>query len=354
LSRFGEIGDFQARNCSAALPAARTVLASRNPRRPDFLMSQISVVIPTYNRCALVCEAIESAITQTHRPAEVLVIDDGSTDSTKERVSPYVRAGSVRYLRQPNRGVSAARNRGMQSATGQRIAFLDSDDVWMPDHLARLSGMLDARPQAAVAFANFAFERADADVCNDAFRRSIRSLLDTSFEDAGDGLWVSTAALLQGLLTVGFTFRIQGCLISADFARHHALQFDEAVSFTEEAQFVIEAARHTRFVFTEHVSLIVRRDEEKVGDACYADKIGPSYERRIRRMSELFGRTLVGKERKALKYALGKMQVHIMNDTARKGAMHTAIAQGARLLAMSPSYDHLKAVTKVFVRRGLA
>lgn len=98
-------------------------------------MARISVVIPTYNRAAQVTGAVRSVLAQTLPPAEVLVIDDGSTDGTAAALAPF--ADRIRYISKPNGGVSAARNRGIMEATGDWIAFLDSDDTWHPSKLEK-------------------------------------------------------------------------------------------------------------------------------------------------------------------------------------------------------------------------
>jgi glycosyltransferase involved in cell wall biosynthesis len=94
----------------------------------------VSVIIPTYNRAYCVGEAIESVLAQSLREREIIVVDDGSTDETFAVVQRY--GDAVRYLRQSNAGVSAARNTGIRQARGEYIAFLDSDDEWLPDKLA--------------------------------------------------------------------------------------------------------------------------------------------------------------------------------------------------------------------------
>ena len=96
-------------------------------------MSRVSVVIPTYNRARWLPETVASALNQSHRPLEVLIIDDGSTDDTPEVCASF--APPVRYFRQANAGVSAARNHGVQRAHGDWIAFLDSDDLWTREKL---------------------------------------------------------------------------------------------------------------------------------------------------------------------------------------------------------------------------
>jgi len=104
----------------------------------------VSVVIPTYNSAALVVQAIDSALGQTAVPAEVLVVDDGSSDDTAARVAAY--GNRVRYLHQPNRGVASARNLGVREARGKLIAFLDADDVWHPRKLEIQAAALARHP----------------------------------------------------------------------------------------------------------------------------------------------------------------------------------------------------------------
>lgn len=90
----------------------------------------VSVVIPTYNRARIVGSAIESALRQTYPRLQIVVADDGSTDDTRAIVKSY--GERVTYLQQANAGVSAARNLGLRAARGEFIAFLDSDDTWLP------------------------------------------------------------------------------------------------------------------------------------------------------------------------------------------------------------------------------
>jgi glycosyltransferase involved in cell wall biosynthesis len=103
---------------------------------------RVSVIIPTYNRSAIVPRAIESVLQQTYPDYELIVVDDGSTDDTRERLEEY--AARIQYIYQPNRGVSAAQNTGVDRARGEWIAFLDSDDLWHPTKLERQFEALDS------------------------------------------------------------------------------------------------------------------------------------------------------------------------------------------------------------------
>jgi glycosyltransferase involved in cell wall biosynthesis len=97
---------------------------------------KVSVIIPTYNRAHLVGQSIESALNQTHKDLEVLIVDDASTDKTCEAVKPYLKHPEVRYIcHEQNKGQQAARNTGIKNARGEYVAFLDSDDVWLPQKI---------------------------------------------------------------------------------------------------------------------------------------------------------------------------------------------------------------------------
>ena len=97
-------------------------------------MPFFSVIIPAYNRRAMLARAVESVLSQTFRDYELIVVDDGSTDGTADEMEKY--RGRVRYIRQDNRGVSAARNAGIAASVSPHLEFLDSDDEWFPGKLA--------------------------------------------------------------------------------------------------------------------------------------------------------------------------------------------------------------------------
>lgn len=98
---------------------------------------QVSVVLPTFNRAQLLPRALNSALAQTHPHLEVIVVDDGSFDSTSDLSAHYQKHPQVRWLRTTNRGVSAARNWGVKHSQGEYFAFLDSDDEWLPQKITR-------------------------------------------------------------------------------------------------------------------------------------------------------------------------------------------------------------------------
>jgi len=108
----------------------------------------VSVVIPTYNASAFICAAIESVIQQTLPPLEIIVIDDGSTDDTRERLRVY--GQRIRYYFQENQGIGAARNIGISAAHGNWIALLDADDLWHPRKLESQCAAIAQNPDVAL------------------------------------------------------------------------------------------------------------------------------------------------------------------------------------------------------------
>jgi glycosyltransferase involved in cell wall biosynthesis len=111
-------------------------------------MELVSVIIPTYNRDGFLREAIESVLSQAYKQFELIVVDDGSTDTTGDLLQQYGTGLSV--LHTSHRGPSAARNRGIAAARGEYIAFLDSDDVWLPDKLRAQMLFFQDHPEARV------------------------------------------------------------------------------------------------------------------------------------------------------------------------------------------------------------
>jgi peptidoglycan/xylan/chitin deacetylase (PgdA/CDA1 family)/GT2 family glycosyltransferase len=112
----------------------------------------VSIIIPTYNRSEMLLRTLESVKRQTHREWEAIVIDDGSTDGTSRLFEPGVQDGRIRYIRQENAGVSAARNTGLRAAQGDFIAFLDSDDLWRPWKLEVQVTALQANPDVGMVW----------------------------------------------------------------------------------------------------------------------------------------------------------------------------------------------------------
>lgn len=113
----------------------------------------VSIIIPTHNRSMLLREAIESVLAQTFAPIEVIVVDDGSVDDTEPVVAAY--GESVRYIRQENTGVAAARNHGFADSHGEYVGFLDDDDIFLPAKIEQQVRQLESKPEIALTHCRF-------------------------------------------------------------------------------------------------------------------------------------------------------------------------------------------------------
>ncbi len=117
--------------------------------------TKVSVIMPTYNRSRLIGKAIESVICQTYSDWELIIVDDGSTDQTEEMVQKYVQTDRrIRYLKQQNTGCASARNRALAESVGKYIAFIDDDDVYLPDKLELQVKFLDENPETGFVYSD--------------------------------------------------------------------------------------------------------------------------------------------------------------------------------------------------------
>ena len=114
---------------------------------------RISVVIPAYNASSLLRETLDSISNQVRCPDEVIVVDDGSVDDTNEIASGH--PAVTRVIRRANGGIAAARNDGIEAATGDLLFLLDADDLWHPIYLQRMAGVMASNPEALSCFAGF-------------------------------------------------------------------------------------------------------------------------------------------------------------------------------------------------------
>ena len=112
----------------------------------------ISVVIPSFNRKNTLSRSIDSVLKQTYKPSEIILVDDGSTDGTRGFIlSSYP---NIKYFFQPKKGVSSARNKGILESSSEWIAFLDSDDEWMPQKLEKQKNQLEKHPGTFISHTN--------------------------------------------------------------------------------------------------------------------------------------------------------------------------------------------------------
>jgi glycosyltransferase involved in cell wall biosynthesis len=116
-------------------------------------MSRITVVIPTYNSASYILDALDSVFSQTFTDYDVIIVDDGSTDNTRDLLGPYMSRISYHY--QPNQGLAVARNVGLSLARGDYLTYLDADDIWEANNLSVKAAILEAFPDLGGVFSEF-------------------------------------------------------------------------------------------------------------------------------------------------------------------------------------------------------
>lgn len=126
-------------------------------------MPKISVVIPLYNKEKSIASTLRTVLNQTFSDYEIVIVNDGSTDGSVEEIEK-VQDDRIRLVHQPNAGVSAARNRGIEEAKGDLIAFLDADDEWKPEYLATQYHLSQKYPECSVFACNYEFRNAEGNV----------------------------------------------------------------------------------------------------------------------------------------------------------------------------------------------
>jgi glycosyltransferase involved in cell wall biosynthesis len=202
-------------------------------RASNLSMPLVTVVIPSYNCARYLPEAINSVLAQTYRPIEVIVVDDGSTDNTAELATAY--GNKIIYIKQENRGLSAARNTGILSSSGKYLVFLDSDDFLLPDMVEVMVRALEEHPECGVAYGGYLI------VDEDGSRQSESDLTKPS------------GRILEKVVTDGLT------IVPSVMVRRDALSvsgiFDPMLPQIEDLDLWLRLAYYYDFVFVpKHVS----------------------------------------------------------------------------------------------------
>lgn len=197
----------------------------------------VSVIIPTFNRSGRVGNAIESVLRQTYSDFEIVVVDDGSTDDTRERLEAYW--GRIKYVHQQNRGASAAQNKGVALATGTWVSILADDDEWLPTKLEyQFEALARCPEQCGACFTDCQFVED-------------RDLQQTAFELCGLKKYGSFGSLDNPLRYV--LARHAGIYVQSLLVRRSLVDelggFDEAMVVAEDTDLLLRLALKTKFCF---------------------------------------------------------------------------------------------------------
>jgi glycosyltransferase involved in cell wall biosynthesis len=203
---------------------------------------KVSVVIPTYNRAAVVQSAIESVLAQTFSDLEIIVVDDGSSVGTGQ-ILRETYGGRIRYFAQANQGASAARNKGIAEARGEWIAFLDSDDQWEKDKLEwQLKALERFGPQCGACYTDTRF-------CNHPETRTLFQMAEESYRHEGEmGVNVDVLRLLVRPGGAGMVVHVSSLLARADAVRRTG-GFNPKLRYSEDSEFMFRLAMLTDFCY---------------------------------------------------------------------------------------------------------
>lgn len=211
----------------------------------------VSVLIPTYNRAEFLPESVDAVLTALRAQDEVIVIDDGSTDDTPQILARY--GNRIRVITTPNRGKSTALNIGLTQAKGDYVWIVDDDDLVLPDALTRLLGMLQANPQAGLAYGRY-----ETFSTNEHGERAFH----------GTGHWayhVSPKAFLAETLDDFFVHQ-PGMLVRREVYDRTG-PFNEALSRSIDYEMLVRIARLTEAVGTDEVVFLQRQHNGDRGPA---------------------------------------------------------------------------------------
>jgi glycosyltransferase involved in cell wall biosynthesis len=185
-------------------------------------MSQVSVIIPTYNQAHFVTSAVESVLAQTYPDVEVIVVDDGSTDGPQTALAPY--REKIHYIGQENRGLSGARNTGFLASHGDYLLFLDSDDLIHPDNLALHVALLETEPDFGLVYSAW------------------QQINEDGTQTLGEVRPNKQGHLLKGLLRRSFFFFASAAVLRRECLERVGL-FDESLRWGEDADMWLRLAR---------------------------------------------------------------------------------------------------------------
>lgn len=224
-------------------------------------MSRVSVIVPTYNRADCVGRAIDSILAQTVPCAELIVVDDGSTDETPTVLQRY--GSKLWVLRQPNLGPGAARHRGLAAATGDWVAFLDSDDLWHPEKIERQLAALRAFPECGACYTDVIFQGGEFSG-------------KTAFTLAGlrrpASAFILSNAPREFLATSSYLLWLQASLVRRDLACR--VGFDPALCDDDE-DFSFRLALATRHCLVDAPLVTVDRDPGRTRLTQEAEELHP-------------------------------------------------------------------------------
>lgn len=220
---------------------------------------RVSVVVANYNMGRYVVEAVESILAQTYPVHEVNVVDDGSTDNSRDVLRRYQDHPVVRVFLQPNGGQAKAKNKGIREATGEFIAFLDADDLWIPEKLERQLPYFDSDPELGVVHTNFVLIRPDG------------TPIGTPKRTYHDG-WIADRLIIDNFVNGMASVVRRECFEKVGL-------FDESIPMGIDYDLWLRISPHYKFLFVDEKAYLYRQWEGQM-----SHRHGERYENAVRIM----------------------------------------------------------------------
>ena len=234
----------------------------------------VSVIIPLYNKASWVERCVQSVISQTYKNIEILIVNDGSTDNSREVVAAIDDPG-ITIIDKPNGGVSSARNLGIEKANGEYIAFLDADDEWKPKHLEVLLAGFE-QFKDAILVCDDLVEKGDKKK-ESGNRRELPMYLTAT--DGSVTQCFLIGDYLQTLKDGFFILSASSILIKLSVIRKYQLHFCEQMSHGEDMNYWLQLNRYGKFVFCDYLGLLYHRidDEGAMNKKTQEAQLVPEY-----------------------------------------------------------------------------
>jgi glycosyltransferase involved in cell wall biosynthesis len=293
-------------------------------------MATVAVVIPTFNRRDFVVPAIESVLAQRFRDFELVVVDDGSTDGTEEALRRFAR--QIHYVRQPNAGVSAARNTGIRRSSSEWVAFLDSDDEWDPDYLGAQLAAARSDRHLAMQTANCRFIAVDG-TTTDYFSMSGAERLFRG-ADTFDVPRPFAFVVERGPWQIGATIVRRDALVQAGL-------FDETLTLGEDLELMARVARYGSFrLIRRELVNVFRRVEQSPSLTLQYEANPVRWRDALARMHVNLSRVpdLAARDRRVLDRVMSANQRAMGNVRLAHGDERGALDCYRRAVSLSPSF----------------
>lgn len=309
----------------------------------------VSVIVPAFNNERLLPRALDSIIAQTFTDWEIVLVDDGSVDGTPDVAAQYAKRLKNRLIRirQPNRGSSCARNRGIDASRGRFVAFLDADDEFLPNKIGRQLELFELRSELGFVYSDYAFVDLDGVRHESAFDAKHVVARDVPCETVGPGLQVCCGNLFDYLIRAYFISTIVG-LVRREVLSS-TIRFPVDQFFGEEWLFYLKVARACEAGFVDEPLSVYHY---RTGSLARADKArnAASYRKLLKAMEVSLGHLTRG-HRRVVRGNVARVERQLGYKAYRSGSYAEAAAYLREALRYEPSLRTLYHWFQAFARR---